>query len=100
MSVDEGVFEPLRGKRRAVRQALVEVAERWTRHPLRDAARQAALEDAIRHLLRRGQIRHELPAGADPSALARAFVEALVAGNAATAVEAVLGIAPGDGPSR
>lgn len=90
MSATDAVLEPLRGKGRTVRQALGEVAERWGRGPLEDAEASRALEDAVRHLLRRGQIRGELPAGVDAAALARGFVAGLRAGQGAAAVDAVL----------
>ena len=87
MSQHDPVFEPLLGKRRAVRQALLEVAERWTRTPIKDSGVRAALEDAVRHLLRRGQIAGQLRADADPSLLARSFVEGLVKGEGPAAVD-------------
>ena len=99
MSVPDALFEPLRGKGRTVRLALTEVARRWEAGPLRADGLQP-LEDAVRHLLRRGQIRHELPDSASPAALARAFVEALVAGKAATAVESILGAGAPDARPR
>ena len=83
------VFEPLLGKRRTLRQALIEVAERWGRGPIRDARWRAALEDAVRHKILRGEIASELPAGSDAAGLARAFVAGLVAGEGAAAVERV-----------
>jgi hypothetical protein len=86
MSTRDALFEPLYGKRRTVRQALIEVAERWGRSPLADAGGRAALEDAVRHALRRGEIARELPAGTDLTAVAAAFVDGLVAGEGAAAV--------------
>ncbi|HZJ54403.1 MAG TPA: hypothetical protein VFD38_09730, partial [Myxococcaceae bacterium] len=80
MSSHDAVFEPLLGKRRTVRQALIEVAERWASSPIDDAEGRAALEDAVRHKLLRGEIGGELPEGTDAAALARAFVGGLVAG--------------------
>jgi hypothetical protein len=88
----DAVFEPLLGKRRTTRQALVEVAERWGQSPIEDAVGRSALEDAVRHKLLRGQIGGEVPAGADAAALARAFVGALVAGEGGTAVARVFPI--------
>lgn len=90
MSARDDVLEPLRGKGRTVRQALTEVAERWVRGPLEGADGSRALEDAVRHLLRRGEIRRELPAGLDAAALARAFVVGLRAGQGAAAVDRVV----------
>jgi hypothetical protein len=92
MSGHDAVFEPLLGKRRTVRQALVEVAERWGRTPIEDGSMLAALEEAVRHKLRRGQISRELPAGTDAAALARAFVAGLVAGEGGAAVARVFPI--------
>ncbi len=89
MSSRDALFEPLHGKRRTLRQALIEVAERWGRSPLADADGRAALEDAVRHALRRGEISRELPAGTDIPALAAAFVAGLVAGEGAAAVDCV-----------
>ena len=89
MSQHDSLFEPLLGKRRTVRQALIEVAERWTSTPIHDAAGRAALEDAVRHKILRGEIGRELPAGADAAALARAFVAGLVAGEGTAAVERI-----------
>jgi len=89
MSGHDAVFEPLLGKRRTVRQALLEVAERWTRTPIGDPDVRAALEDSVRHKIVRGAIGGELPAGTDAPALARAFVAGLVAGEAAAAVARV-----------
>jgi len=90
LSRHDGVFEPLRGKRRTVRQALTEVAERWARHPVKDAVVRAALEDAVRHLLRRGQIDGQLPADTDLTQLAQSFVDGLVRGEGPAAVDRVL----------
>lgn len=90
MNTHDPLFEPLLGKRRSVRQALTEVAERWASAPIVDAAGQAALEDAVRHKLLRGGIGREIPADIDAAALARAFVADLVAGQGAAAVDAVL----------
>jgi hypothetical protein len=87
MTSRDALFEPLLGKRRTVRQALVEVAERWAAAPIDDVEGCAALEDAVRHKILRGEISREIPAGADAAALARAFVAALVAGEGARAVE-------------
>lgn len=89
MSRHDPVFEPLLGKRRTVRQALVEVAERWTSDPIPDARLRAALEDAVRHKILRGEIGGELPEGSDALALARAFVAGLVAGEGLAAVARV-----------
>ncbi len=89
MSAHDALFEPLHGKRRTVRQSLIEVAERWERSPLADAGGRAALEDAVRHALRRGEISRELPAGTDITALAGAFVAGLVAGEGTAAVDHV-----------
>jgi hypothetical protein len=86
----EAMLEPLRGKGRTVRQALTEVARRWAAGPLVDAVGRTALEDAVRHLLRRGEIRGELPAGIDAAAMARAYVDALVVGRGAAAVDLVV----------
>ena len=94
MSVADVVLEPLRGKGRTVRQALTEVAERWASGPLEGPDGPRALEDAVRHLLRRGVIRGELPATADAVALSRAFVGGLVEGRGRAAVEAALGTEP------
>ena len=91
MSVPDALFEPLRGKGRTVRQALGEVALRWEAAPLTGVGARSALEESVRHLLLRGRIRGELPAGADPAAAAHAFVEALVAGRGVAAVAEVLG---------
>ncbi|HVP63147.1 MAG TPA: hypothetical protein VMT11_21500 [Myxococcaceae bacterium] len=90
MNPHDPVFEPLLGKRRTVRQALIEVAERWTRSPIEEAAGRAALEDAVRHKLQRGEINRELPPGIDAVALAREFVAGLVAGEGAAAVARIL----------
>jgi len=87
MSQHDLVFEPLLGKRRTVRQALLEVAERWTKAPIEDPRVRAALEDAVRHKILRGEIAGELPSGTDAAALARAFVAALVAGEGLAAVK-------------
>jgi hypothetical protein len=86
------VFEPLLGKRRTVRQALLEVAERWSRTPIADPAVRAELEDAVRHKIRRGQIGREMPAGTDAAGLAREFVAGLVAGEGVRAVGRVFPI--------
>jgi hypothetical protein len=91
LSAHDGVFEPLRGKRRAVRQALIETAERWATNPIADPSERLAFEEAVGHLLRRGQIRNELSPAADPAALAHAFVRGLVEGKGTAAVELVLG---------
>jgi len=93
MSRHDGVFEPLRGKRRTVRQALIEVAERWTRTPIADPEVRVALEDAVRHKIQRGEIARELPAGTDAVGLAREFVAGLVAGEGAAAVARVFPMA-------
>ncbi|HET9036973.1 MAG TPA: hypothetical protein VFN45_12230 [Myxococcaceae bacterium] len=90
MSSRDAVLEPLLGKRRTVRQALVEVAERWAAAPIEDAEGRAALEDAVRHKILRGEIGGELFRGVDASGLARAFVTGLVAGEGAAAVSRVL----------
>ncbi len=90
MNARDLVLEPLLGKRRRIREALVEVAERWVSHPLADAEGRAALEDAVRHKLLRGEIGRELPAGVDAAALARAFVAGLIAGEGAAAVDRVV----------
>jgi hypothetical protein len=89
VSAHDPLFEPLLGKRRTVRQALVEVAERWAAAPLQDAAALGTLEDAVRHLLERGKKRRELPPAVDAAARARAFVEALAAGQGPAAVDRV-----------
>lgn len=89
MSEHDAVFEPLLGKRRSVRRALLEVAERWARSPIEDGGVRAALEESVRHLIHRGAIRGELPAGVDAAALAREFVAGLVAGEGTAAVERV-----------
>ncbi len=89
MTGHDAVFEPLLGKRRTVRQALLEVAERWTRTPIADPEVRAALESSVRHKMLRGEIGGELPVGTDPAALARAFVDGLVAGEGTAAVERV-----------
>ena len=89
MSKHDAVFEPLLGKRRSVRRALLEVAERWARSPIEDGGVRAALEESVRHLIHRGAIRGELPAGVDAAALARAFVTGLAAGEGTAAVERV-----------
>jgi hypothetical protein len=89
MSQHDPVFEPLLGKRRTVRQALLEVAERWARTPIDDPGVRAALEDAVRHKIHRGEIGRELPAGTDAAGLARAFVAGLMAGEGAAAVARV-----------
>jgi hypothetical protein len=91
VSAADVVLEPLRGKGRTVRQALTEVAERWASGPLEGPVDPRALEDAVRHLLRRGVIRGELPATADAVALSRAFVRGLVEGKGRAAVEVALG---------
>jgi hypothetical protein len=85
----EAVLEPLRGKGRTVHQALTEVAQRWASGPLADAGGRRALEDAVHHLLRRGAIRGELPAGIDAAAISQAYVDALVAGEGTAAVDRV-----------
>ena len=87
MSEHDPVFEPLLGKRRTVRQALLEVAERWTTAPVEDPEVLAALEDAVKHKIRRGVIAGEIPPGTDAAVLARAFVAALVVGNGLAVVE-------------
>ena len=89
MSGHDAVFEPLLGKRRTVRQALIEVAERWEQTPIADEAGRTGLVDAVRHKLLRGKIDGELPAGTDAAALAREFVAGLVAGEGAVAVARV-----------
>jgi hypothetical protein len=91
MNVYDGVFEPLRGKRRAVRQALIEAAERWTANPIADPSVRMALEEAVAHLLKRGQLRKELPPAADPGALAQTFVRGLMEGKGTAAVDLILG---------
>jgi len=95
MTDHDGVFEPLRGKRRRVRQALLETAERWGKSPVGDPAMREALGEAVQHLLRRGQIGGEVSAAADAEALGRAFVTALVQGKGRAAVDLVLGPEPG-----
>jgi hypothetical protein len=87
MSQHDLVFEPLLGKRRTVRQALLEVAERWTKAPIEDPGVRAALEDAVRHKILRGEIAGEVAPGTDAATLARAFVAALVAGEGLAAVK-------------
>jgi hypothetical protein len=89
MSAHDPVFEPLLGKRRTVRQALLEVAERWTRTPIGDPEVRAALENSVRHKIHRGEIGGELPAGTDAAAMARGFVEGVVGGVGTAAVERV-----------
>ena len=89
MRTRDAVLEPLRGKERTVRGALTEVAERWATARLDDGD-VGALEDAVRHLLRRGVIRRELPAGLDAEGRARAFVRGLQAGQGAAAVDPIL----------
>ncbi|HEY1418555.1 MAG TPA: hypothetical protein VGF41_11640 [Myxococcaceae bacterium] len=89
MSGHDEVFEPLLGKRRTTRQALLEVAERWVRTPIHDANVRASLEDAVRHKILRGEIGREIPPGADAAGLARAFVAGLVAGEGTAAVSRV-----------
>jgi len=89
VSKHDAVFEPLLGKRRSVRRALLEVAERWARSPIQDGGVRAALEESVRHLIHRGAIRGELPAGVDAAALAREFVAGLAAGEGTAAVERV-----------
>jgi len=91
VSGHDAVFEPLLGKRRTVRQALSEVAERWLRTPIADPEVQAALESSVRHKILRGAVGGELPPGTDAAALARAFVTALVAGEGIGAVGKVFG---------
>ena len=86
MSKHDAVFEPLLGKRRSVRRALLEVAERWARSPIEDGGVRAALEESVRHLIHRGAIRGELQAGVDAAALAREFVAGLAAGEGTAAV--------------
>jgi hypothetical protein len=86
VSKHDAVFEPLLGKRRSVRRALLEVAERWARSPIEDGGVRAALEESVRHLIHRGAIRGELPAGVDAAALAREFVAGLAAGEGTAAV--------------
>lgn len=90
MNAAEAVLEPLRGKGTTVRQALTEVARRWAAGPLVEPRAREALEDAVRHLLRRGEIRGELPAWIDAAAMARAYVDALVVGRGAAAVDLVV----------
>jgi len=89
MSAHDPLFEPLLGKRRTVRQALVEAAERWATAPIDEPRARGAFEDAVRHLLERGKMRRELPPGVDAAARARAFVEALAAGQGKAAVDSV-----------
>jgi len=89
MSEHDAVFEPLLGKRRTVRQALIEVAERWARAPIGDPGARAELENAVRHKILRGAIGGELPAWTDAAELARQFVAGLVAGEGAAAVARV-----------
>jgi hypothetical protein len=89
VSGHDAVFEPLLGKRRTTRQALLEVAERWVRTPIQDAGVRASLEDAVRHKILRGEIGREIPGGVDAAGLARAFVAALVAGEGRAAVSRV-----------
>lgn len=92
MSGHDALFEPLLGKRRTVRQALSEVAERWTRAPIDQADVRTALEESVRHKILRGELGGELPAGTDAAALARAFVAGLVAGEGTRAVKRVFPI--------
>ncbi|HUM12503.1 MAG TPA: hypothetical protein VLT82_16265 [Myxococcaceae bacterium] len=99
MSPHDPVFEPLLGKRRTVRQALIEVAERWTASPIEDPGARAALVDAVRHKLLRGEIDRELPQGIDAETLARDFVAGLVAGLGTLAVERVVGEGSGGSSS-
>jgi len=89
VSGHDAVFEPLLGKRRTVRQALLEVAERWTRTPIGDPEVVAALESSVRHKILRGEVGGELPPGTDAAALARAFVTGLVKGEGMGAVARV-----------
>lgn len=89
MSGHDDVFEPLLGKRRTTRQALLEVAERWVRTPIQDAGVRASLEDAVRHKILRGEIGREIPEGVDAAGLARAFIAGLVAGEGTAAVSRV-----------
>jgi hypothetical protein len=89
VSGHDAVFEPLLGKRRTVRQALSEVAERWTRTPIDEADVRSALEDSVRHTIVRGEISGERPPGTDAAALARAFVAGLVAGEGTRALKRV-----------
>ena len=92
MNEHDAVFEPLLGKRRTVRQALLEVAEQWGRTPIGDPAVRAELEDAVRHKIRRGEIGREMPAGTDAAVLAREFVAGLLAGEGVGAVGRVFPI--------
>ena len=92
MNGHDAVFEPLLGKRRTVRQALSEVAERWTRAPIDEADVRSALEDSVRHKILRGELSGELPAGTDAAGLARAFVAGLVAGEGTRAVKRVFSV--------
>jgi hypothetical protein len=92
VSEHDAVFEPLLGKRRTVRQALLEVAERWSRTPIGDPAVRAELEDAVRHKIRRGEIAREMPAGTDAEVLARDFLAGLLAGEGVGAVRRVFPI--------
>lgn len=92
MSRHDAVFEPLLGKRRTVRQALSEVAERWTRTPIDEPDLRSALEDSVRHKIFRGELSGELPAGTDAAALARGFVAGLVAGEGTGAVKRVFSV--------
>jgi len=89
VSGHDDIFEPLLGKRRTTRQALLEVAERWAQAPIHDAAVCASLEDAVRHKILRGQIGGEIPPDADAAELSRGFVAGLVAGKGTAAVSRV-----------
>ena len=96
MSARDRVFEPLRGKRLPLGQALVQLTERWTASPLAEADL-GALEAALQHLFRRAQLRRQLPASADPAQLGRDFLRALREGRGAEAMAGLISRAPPTG---
>jgi hypothetical protein len=85
----DGVFEPLQGKGRPLRQALALLVERWTAAPLGEEDL-AALEESLHHLFRRAQLRRQLPASVDPAQLGRDFLRALREGRGPAALAALV----------
>lgn len=88
MNGRDRVFEPLHGKGRPLRESLALLVERWSADPLGDEDT-AALEQALRHLFRRAQLRRQLSPAVDPLELARQFLRALREGRGGEAVAAL-----------
>jgi hypothetical protein len=89
----DGVFEPLQGKGRPLRQALGLLVERWTATPL-GGDDLGALEQSLMHLFRRAQLRRQLPLSADPAQLGRDFLAALREGRGAQALAGLPATSP------